>query len=231
MDRETHQANRRADGCFICGRLVLGLVGQDTVLDTMFLKSEEEDNQVVQESAFGPVHYSCLLRSKWVQFWSKRIYENLTEVRRMPVIAVTDGYVALSNSVLRTYFVLGEDGLSATIEGENYDRWRPVDGGWLIQVIHEHTMNLTGFENALEFVRHSFSHLGHCLIVDLVRALDLYDTLLYPVALEGGVIRPIRGRGKRVLTQAQLSFVETVADYHQFLPYAVGQAIRSQRAF
>ena len=58
--------------CCFCKMPVLGIFGQDDLIDTYNLQREEEDQRAVAEGAFGSCHIKCLLSSPWNDFWVKR---------------------------------------------------------------------------------------------------------------------------------------------------------------
>lgn len=67
--------------CFICGLPVLGLAGQDAVLDTFVLVDEPEDFELVRASKFGDVHLCCLAHDNSRHLWYQRRLRNLVHVR------------------------------------------------------------------------------------------------------------------------------------------------------
>ena len=62
--------------CCFCKIPVLGIFGQDDLLDTYNLQRDEEDQRAVAEGAFGSCHIKCLLSSPWNDFWVKRRLAN-----------------------------------------------------------------------------------------------------------------------------------------------------------
>jgi hypothetical protein len=67
--------------CCFCKKTVLGVFGQDDLLDTYYLKNSPEDNQVLSAKIYGSCHIKCLLESPWKEFWATRRLDNLVTVR------------------------------------------------------------------------------------------------------------------------------------------------------
>jgi hypothetical protein len=72
--------------CCFCKMPVLGIFGQDDLLDSYNLQREEEDQRAVAEGAFGSCHIKCLLNSPWNDFWVKRRLANFMDPRGYKLI-------------------------------------------------------------------------------------------------------------------------------------------------
>lgn len=80
--------------CCFCKKQVLGLPGYDTFLDTFYLLEEDEDTQALDNGIFGDAHAACLRNSAWQEFWFDRHLYNLENIRRMPVICISENIAA-----------------------------------------------------------------------------------------------------------------------------------------
>lgn len=65
--------------CFICNGSVLGLVGQDELLDSVYLT--DADSELIANEIFGECHSTCLQGSPWVHRWSNLRVNALLEIR------------------------------------------------------------------------------------------------------------------------------------------------------
>src|ERR1700722_7675022 len=81
--------------CCFCSLPVLGVPGQDTVLDSYHFKSTPEDQRAIAEKIFGDCHLSCFVDSPWSDFCSSRCIENLTEIKGFEVLFKEAGTLLL----------------------------------------------------------------------------------------------------------------------------------------
>lgn len=63
--------------CFICRKPILGLKGQDLVLDSYLLTGSGEDKKILDNETFGSVHIKCLSEDAFAfNFWRTRLLEH-----------------------------------------------------------------------------------------------------------------------------------------------------------
>lgn len=67
--------------CCFCGLPVLGIWGQDDVLDSYHFQSTADDQRAIAEGVYGECHLRCLTASSWKEFWTARRVANLIRVR------------------------------------------------------------------------------------------------------------------------------------------------------
>jgi hypothetical protein len=72
--------------CCFCRSVVLGIPGQDDVLDSYNLQSSPEDERATNDRIYGACHLKCFLDSSWQSFWTKRRIENFVKNRGFEVV-------------------------------------------------------------------------------------------------------------------------------------------------
>ncbi len=77
--------------CFECNLPVLGLRGQDTMLDTYYLSSSDQD--IIDANAFGDCHLICLATSRWIDRWILAVRRNFEDVRRFSLLSSVPAWI------------------------------------------------------------------------------------------------------------------------------------------
>lgn len=89
--------------CFICGKPVLGIDGQDVVLDTSHLSIESASaTKILADEAFGSCHIKCLSESEWGKLWYQNLINYLERVRGYEVLRTLKDHTVMvdhSNSI------------------------------------------------------------------------------------------------------------------------------------
>lgn len=63
--------------CSLCKKPIIGIKGQDLVLDTYLLSESIEDKRILEKGIFGSVHIKCLLNDySNYNFWHKKLSEH-----------------------------------------------------------------------------------------------------------------------------------------------------------
>ncbi len=206
--------------CFICKRPVLELKGQFHKLDTYFLN--EQDDIAYEQGAFGWCHTSCLSKSSWGSFWSERRISHMTSIM---------GYLKLLNSTDLTvlfdprrnkYIVLRSDGVAFYIELPLLKYKKDCPTGIMLPVFEEMNLELDEPELAHK-ICDTLAKTKSFPLQDLVNALDLNDTLLYPDAIIDGVLL----FNKALKENWGDNWTSGNASYSEFIPQEVLDAVLS----
>src|SRR5258706_7026781 len=181
----------RISKCFVCGNRCLGLKGQDTLCDTIFLQQGHEDKKVIKAKDFGECHLSCLIKSEWGAFWASRIMENLVQVRHYAVIAHSKTTTLLRSDKLRTTYLIRDDGWIADIHDKALQKSTIVNAGYLLPVKEVFYLPLSDMPPLIDEIKSAFQNRHHYYLRDLLNALALRPYLIYPIAIEKGLLRPL----------------------------------------
>ncbi|MBS1910850.1 MAG: hypothetical protein JST22_02575 [Bacteroidetes bacterium] len=214
--------------CFICSQQVVGLNGQDTVLDTFFLHSTRDDKLALSEQAFGECHLLCLTESAWGVFWGSRIVANLRDVRKYRVLFADDEYQMLRNDIAHETSIIRWDGWMASVQDRLFEERRPVADGHLLPVHHEARTYLNGHDDLITGLRGALLADGTYPLKQLIAALGLTDRLLYPQAIEGGTLRRCTYSSapkNPIAIDDNGTFVMAEISYSQFIPDDVARML------
>jgi len=208
--------------CFVCGQPVIGLVGQDTAVDTYLLRGGERDQEAVRAKAYGEVHLRCLVESAWGGFWADRLTANLVEARGFRTVA-QDGQVSIyRNDRQRENVVVSPDGWVAWVTDDALALAAPAETGVLLPMRHELNLDL-GTNSRLA------AHLGAALqrdhafpLLQLVVELDVYERLTSVTALEDGRLEAPTGPGApRYSHPDHPGHFTTIASYRREFPTTI----------
>lgn len=92
--------------CCFCKKKVLGIFGQDDLLDSYYFKESLEDSRAISEGVYGDCHIKCLLESPWKDFWTNRRIDNLVKVRGYELIYQDVQSSIYRNGTTKEYVVL-----------------------------------------------------------------------------------------------------------------------------
>jgi hypothetical protein len=209
--------------CPFCQKEVLGLVGQDICLDTFYLQDNEEDKQIVEMGIYGMCHFLCLISDNLGNFWSKRILENMTLVRKFPIIAVQNNITLLRNNRMRETIAIRQDGWVAYIRDDALTARIELDQGCFIPNIHELNLDLSDHPSLADVIQTTLNQDRSYPIREIVYSLKLNDYTLYPEAIENGILIPrIATAGeKKELSEQYKTHINANAQYLIFLPQVV----------
>ena len=206
---------RRIPTCPFCGRIVLGLKGQDVVLDTFFLDGEDADRRLVRDGLYGDCHIFCLERSDCGRLWGNRILKNFRDVRHFGLIESTSPFHLLRNpnvpesvivSDLGGYLIVNDNDLRERVERE-VDWLFPVDSFFEAILTQENQESI-----GIAFIRRMSEariteHQGS--MESLLDDLGIAEVLKDPGAIEGGSFaykRQSRGAGRPDLVRIDLKY-------------------------
>ena len=98
--------------CCFCGNSVLGLMGPDIVLDTVYLQDDASDSEIINAGYFGDAHANCLAQRKNVQeFWAIRQAHNLVKTHGIALKEVREGVLAGRNERTSDFILLRQGSL------------------------------------------------------------------------------------------------------------------------
>ncbi|MES2793703.1 MAG: hypothetical protein V4719_29080 [Planctomycetota bacterium] len=172
--------------CIFCSLPVLGLAGQDQMLDTFDLVDTDE---AFQAEAWGECHSACLLSTKWGQQWAKLRLRSETRRGRSPLIYRDAEFCAFRNEVMKYTNVVCANGEYVTILDSDLDRIQPTAGGWLIPMTEKVSWNLVKMVDAVRDLKQELKRSRVASLWTFLTALGLRDAVLHPVALQSGRLK------------------------------------------
>jgi len=208
------------DSCFICKRPVLEFEGQFEKLDTYLLN---ESDDAYQQGAFGWCHARCLSASHWGAFWAERRIQHMTKVMGFAKINETSTLTAVCNPRTEQVSVLRTDGITFSVSPSAFDRKKDCPGGILLPVSEPMHLEFDDPKLACE-IRDSLVKSRCFPLSELVEALNLTDSLLYPEAVLDGMMQ-----FDKTLKQHWMGnyWVSARVAYNQFMPQAVVDLVMS----
>lgn len=169
---------RSVEHCCFCGRVALGLQGQDAYLEPHLLRRDGSDELLVVAGMFGPCHLKCLLASGTAATWAARMRERYATPHNARVVRTGVDSLACYSKQAKTITVIRDDGWCVTLPAASLDQAQSVVSGDT-RVPGESECRFPG--DALPGGHHKPSvtvKLG-----DLVDALGIRDDLLWPGAI------------------------------------------------
>ena len=193
--------------CYICKKPVLGLKGQDVILDTYLLNDSLESKAVLQSENYGRVHLTCLSQdSHYWDFWRSRLHENF----------VTRGYTVWSEQIL-----VNKNAKELVIFEPN--RWFSVRNTEIvsldqatqkIQVRHEVNLILSNLskKETDQISDHLHKPSGYQLN-DLIARLELEPVILHRDELVSARISPLEDEAKETFRALKEGFLTATCTY------------------
>lgn len=177
--------------CFECKLPVLGLRGQDTMLDTYYLTSSDQD--ILDADAFGDCHLICLATSKWIERWIVALRRNFEGVRRFPLLSSEPAWIYKVQTTAEL-FVVYPTGRVEQLEPRTI---RAVEAGdSKIDIVEELMIE---FDPAM---REKIIALGQGERLSwLIDELGVRDRLLEPTMVDSGTFRIIGSDARGVQIQ------------------------------
>ena len=206
---------RRIPTCPFCGRIVLGLKGQDVVLDTFFLGGEDADRRLLRDGFYGDCHVFCLEQSGCGPIWGDRILKNFRDVRKLAVVEAAPPFHLLRNpnlpesviiSALGGYLVIADNELRGSVE-RDADRLFAVDGSFeaLLTKENQESIGPAAMQQLSEAYR--AEHQGS--LKSLLEVLGIAAVLKDAGAIEDGAFaykRQGRGAGRPDLVRIDMQY-------------------------
>lgn len=177
--------------CFECKLPVLGLRGQDTMLDTYYLTSSDQD--ILDADAFGDCHLICLATSKWIERWIVALRRNFEGVRRFRLLSSGPAWIYKVQTTAEL-FVVYPTGRVEQLEPRTI---RAVEAGdSKIDIVEELMIE---FDPA---VRDKIIVLGQGERLSwLIDELGVRDRLLEPTMVDSGTFRIIGSDARGIQIQ------------------------------
>ena len=96
--------------CQVCGRIVLGLAGQDVVLKSYFLRRDNSDANSAEARISGPCHLRCLLNSGYGGFWASRVRDYYSIPHGARTVQSSPDTLACYSKFVKSVTVVKTDG-------------------------------------------------------------------------------------------------------------------------
>lgn len=208
------------DFCFLCRKRVLGLIGQDFLLDTYYLRGGDA---ALQMQAYGPCHAICLCNSRWGRIWATYFHKYMEQVSYLPIIGETDGCVAFRREEQKETTIIQHDGFICVVHDKQVKSAVHVVNGRLIGVDHYIKLNLTSNPDVAKLVQQALVKHGAYPLRDLLHRLSLMDRLIFPIAVENGELRLVK-QDPKFWTGGWISGQGV---YAQFVPEAMMELVQS----
>jgi hypothetical protein len=177
--------------CFLCGNTVLGLAGQDIVLDTFLLRPGKRDDEVLAEEAFGPCHLKCLIGSRWASFWSERVSQNYTFVRKLRAVHRSDEVSVFRNRLIAETVVVRSNGWIGSFTDAELKVAETVPEGQLVPVSMQAAWDVTADRDLHAAIETAMAAQKPFSLFEYVSRLGLADRLWFAEAIRRG--RIVRG--------------------------------------
>jgi hypothetical protein len=177
--------------CCFCKLPVLGIPGQDTLLDSYNLKNELQDQRAIAEGVFGDCHLLCLQDSKWSEFWFERRLENFIDVRGYQFLLKKGGAVLLRNPQNTKYVMGAMSGPLLLVDVRDISNgFRPEES--LIRLVDpERNWKIPESSPAAEGIVEDFLKSGEMSLLTLAEAFNCRDKLFDEVAARQGKLNCI----------------------------------------
>jgi hypothetical protein len=213
--------------CFLCGNIVLGIKGQDAVLQPYYL--QEEGRSVVAADLYGPCHLSCLVTSQWGGFWAERRIKHIEGVLGLPRVFDHGELVAFGNARHQEAIIVRSDGVEFQVSFGSAATALQISGGYLVPVRDEWYLHLPAHASLVKTIQEALLKEGSYALHHLMIALGLADRLLFPEALERAELQirnPNSKKTRRLIQSWSDTFVSARAFYSSFIPDAVMGVVR-----
>jgi hypothetical protein len=123
---------RSVEHCCFCGRVVLGLQGQDAYLEPYLLRRDGSDEAVVIADMIGACHLKCLLGSGAGTFWAARMKEYYSTPHHARTLRTDGDALACYTKVTKSVAIVRDDGWCATLAAKSLDGARPDTDGNIV---------------------------------------------------------------------------------------------------
>lgn len=210
------------DECCICGKVVLGLVGQDQRLDRFLL---DPDDDALRAGVVGRAHTACLIRSEWGRHWNRLRRKRFLSGGRFAEIVDGERYSAFRDERASETHLLYRDGGYDVAADHDLKGGERTRNGWLFPVRERAAWNFRDHALVSADAWAVLRRDGRHPLETLLRDLHILDALLLPEAVRGGEVRYLPdedGPDANVIPTAGLT-AEVV--YRRFLPDFVVPAL------
>ncbi len=123
---------RYVDHCCMCGRVVLGLQGQDAFLEPYLLRRDDSAETAVIADIIGPCHLRCLLGSRAGTFWAGRMKEHYVSPHHARTVRTDEESLACYTKFTKAVTIVRADGWCVTLAANSLDSARPGAEGSVI---------------------------------------------------------------------------------------------------
>lgn len=220
--------------CTFCSLPVLGLSGQDFLLDTGYFLDDPADRAARAAHAYGDCHLRCLIESTWGSFWATRIRARFAATA-LRLAAAQSRITVFRNDPFGESAAVRDDGLFLTVTDLALKERAPVEGGTLVPVRHPLSVSLADRADLVRAVAAAFAAGEPFPLAAVISAFGVRQRLVFPLALAGGTLTADPGTGpvasvapaprRSGRPSGEEGWITAVARYHLFLPTDMEQAI------
>lgn len=193
--------------CFICNRPVLELQGQFEKFDSYLLN---EDDNALEQDAYGWCHSSCLSTSEWGAYWHKKYLAFQEGLALKNIQEFNNTYILLKRR--NEFLLLNKNGLSYSFKTSDFKTRKITKNGILIPVSHE--LNLE-FKDRLDVmkIRDTLLEQKTFPLINVVEMFGLKDRLIFPQAIEEGQLH----FDEELKEEWRANWVSCQVKYHQYI--------------
>lgn len=208
--------------CCICGAPVLGLEGQDALLDTYFLLGEREDGQALADEIFGECHQTCLVSSGWGAFWANRKIHNFVNIRGYRIVFENQNFILMRDRFEELTGMIRHDGAACWFDDDQFARREKTEEGWLIPVEDEINLDISDKKELAGSWIEAVERQGFVPLRTVIEQLGAWSRLLVPESVEGGILSPSETSDAK---DARAGFFSMRAAYHIHVADEVAEEI------
>lgn len=205
--------------CVGCGRPVLELRGQFTLLNSFYI-----DGGVPPVESAGEWHLACLHESTYGETWYAARRRNFVDVRKYEVVLENEGWTVTRNPRTRETVALARSGDSLSLVFTDA-RPRRVSGGAVYRVDEEYNLELAD-RDAFRAIQDTLSTVGSLPLLAVMEVIGIGDRVVHAEALEESMFRV----DDELRDEWRPTFVSARADYGVFVPADLEPFVVRRRA-
>lgn len=204
--------------CCLCDDVVLGICGQDDILDTVYLLDGPDDKEAVGAGIFGAVHLRCLSQTKWGTFWSNRRFLNATCVGRA-VTLFEDAELSIGiQPVTEEIIVASRSGSFLLFEQGQLERRVATSRGSLVPFVSELGLSLRSSEKTAQRILREWETDGHSSLLKLIQDFNVEHRLKSLDAVKNGILLPTTDADVDPNLMLRQYLLEATIEHDVFIP-------------
>lgn len=185
--------------CFICGKSVLGLTGQDVHLDPDAIRWRGAPallvNEIIADEEYGDCHVVCFRqlgrRELWRE-WLLRGYPAAVQVDERTYVSAPPPGASKKMRLPDEVILITTDCVVVPLRHPQIEAAAPAKGGYLLPVEGEILLDLEALASPRDKeIRRLARGPGPAPLGSLLGLYDLADRLVCPEAVENGVLHPL----------------------------------------
>lgn len=199
----------KLSSCQGCGKPVLELEGQFSVLDSLYIH-----NGFPPPETSGWWHARCLSESEAGSAWYEARLRNFRDVRRYQVVADYPQWTVLRGPNRGNLLAFGRRGELLNLSRGNRKLARPIEGGRLYPKIEE-TFHLELDDlDLVQAIQEGLRSVGSHPLPAVLNAMGIADRVVHPEAIEHGAFH----FDKALQHDWDRRFVSARLEYDVFVP-------------